>query len=156
MAPRSVADSLRIFAFSVYVASLLFPPYITSDPAMQESGFSVLILGWVSMLPPPFITAWLANPLMIFCFFRMKATPRLCVVLSVLAILAAHDFASIESLGWDSSREVAAGTVRGLGAGSLLWLAALALTLAASIAFIRKPQPVAEGLEEEFEEEEVE
>src|SRR5262249_21782691 len=103
MASRRVASTLRILAITAYVASLLFPPYIPRDPAMEEWGFTILILGWVSMFS--LMTAWFANPLVLY------------------------------------------GTVVALGAGSYLWLSALALTFAASIAFVRERQRVGAEVE---------
>jgi hypothetical protein len=151
MALRLDASSLRILAISVYVASLLFPPYITRHPAMQESGFTILVFGWFSLLG--LSMAWLANPLVIFCFFRMKTSPRLCRALSVLAIVVAFDFARVKTLGWDSSRDEHAGAVVGFGVGSYLWLAALALALMASLAFVRESGQGEDGIEEESDEE---
>jgi hypothetical protein len=137
MATRSTADLIRILAIATYVASLSFPAYVTRDPHMQENGFGILLLGWGSMLDRH-MTAWLANPLVILCFIRMKTHPRLSIALSTLAIAVAHDFAKVDTLGWDSARDVYAGEVIRLHIGSYLWVTALVLTFAASISFFRE------------------
>jgi hypothetical protein len=137
MATRSTADLIRNLAIATYVASLLFPPYVTRDPHMQESGLAILLLGWATMLDMH-MTAWLANPLVIFCFFRMKTSPGLSIALSALAMAAAHDFAKVDTLGWDSGRDIYAEEVFGLHIGSYLWVTALILTFVASISFFRE------------------
>ena len=128
------AKALRILAIVIYTASLLLAPYKTRDPVMEAIGIFILSFGWVSLYG--LMTAWLANPLVIFCFFQMKNKPALCSVLSVLALLAAHDFNKVHSLGFDSGRDIYAGEVIGIGLGCYVWLSSLAITFFASLVFL--------------------
>lgn len=134
MSLANIGLLLRILAVAAYLASLALPPYKTRGPHMEEMGLMILLIGWVTVLE--LMSAWLANPLAIFCFFQMKAKPYLCSVLSALALLATHDLAKVESLGWDSSSEIYFGTVIGLNIGCYLWLSSLVLTFLASVAHL--------------------
>jgi hypothetical protein len=49
--------------------------------------------------------------------------------------LAAHDVFNVESVGFDSSRDIYHGRVFGLEAGGYLWLGSLIFTLLASLAY---------------------
>lgn len=101
---------------------------------MESSGLIILLFGWSEMIGSKFVLAWLANPLTIFCFFRMKKSPALCVCLGVLAFLLALDFyrAVGLSFGFDSARDMRFGQIVGLREGSYIWLFSVLLTLLAS------------------------
>ncbi|MFC0668677.1 hypothetical protein ACFSKY_14685 [Azotobacter chroococcum] len=129
MSPTSTADFLRKGAIAAYISSLIFPAYQIRF-GMGPFGIEALLLGWVTLFSA--MTAWLANPIVIFCFFNMKATPRLCTVIGALALLAAHDFHNIKTLGFDSNRDKYANEVLGINAGCYLWLASLAISFVAS------------------------
>ncbi len=131
MSRITIGTLLRSIAAIAYLASLALPPYKTLDPHMEELGITILLFGWISVFG---LTSWLANPLIIYCLFRMNAKPYLCSILSTLALLAAHDFNKVKSLGWDSGGEIYYGTVTGLNYGCYLWLSSLVLTLMASLA----------------------
>jgi hypothetical protein len=129
-----LAGSLRILAIVSYLASLPFPPYLTRVKGMEVTGFQILLCGPIFIFDSV-ASAWLANPLAISSLCLMKARPRLCVVLSAAALFAARGFTRLDSVGWDSGRDIHGGRVVGLGIASILWLAALALTWAASFTF---------------------
>ena len=133
MSASSIGNAFRMLAILTYSWSLLFPAFKTSDPHFEEIGLFILLFGWITLLE--LMTAWLANPMVLFCFFRMNRTPRLCLFLSVAAIVAAHDVFNIKSVGFDSSRDIYHGRVWGLEAGGYLWLGSLIFTLIASLAY---------------------
>ena len=128
----TAANIFRLLAVALYLCSLALTPYHAKEPVMEMRGILVLLVGW-AVIPDAHVFAWIANPLAIFCFIRMRKSPALCVGLALAALAFAHDFRSVESLGFDSGREIEAGTVVGFGAGSYVWLSSLLLTLVASI-----------------------
>jgi hypothetical protein len=125
------ANLFQLLAIGTYITSLILIPFKTRDPQWEMYGISILLLGWGSVLDGH-IYAWFANPLAIFCFVRMRKSPVLCVCFGVLALLLAHDFDKVDSLGFDRSQDVRMGRVIALGMGSYFWLGSLALTLLAS------------------------
>ena len=129
MSAPVVSKYLRNFAIYAYLASLVLIPHETRS-GLGEFGFVLLLLGWVSVFDMK--SAWLANPLVIVCFFLMRSHPGIAFLLSILAIIAARDFATFESLGFDSSRDIYLGTIIGLNIGCYLWLASLILASIAS------------------------
>ena len=129
-----IANLLRTLAIVTYITALALPSYKTLAPSMEMTGLELLIFGWISILG--LMTAWLANPIVIFCFFRMEAKPYLCTALGLMAILAAHDFTKVGSLGYDSIHERHLGTVVGLNVGSYFWIVSLLLTFLASLAYL--------------------
>lgn len=130
------ATALRTIAIATYLVSLALPPFNTRAPEMQELGVTILLFGWGSLLGPDRLYAWLANPMVIFCFIRMKKNPALCFAAALLAIVAAYDFNQVHTLGWDSSRDMYWGTVMGINVGSYIWLASLLTTPVASISHL--------------------
>jgi hypothetical protein len=105
-------------------------PYRTLDPNLQMGGFEILIFGWGGL---PNTLAWLANPLLIFSLIVMSKRPTLAILASTLALLLSIDFKDVQTLGWDSSRDIEAGQVISIGAGAYVWLASIVFTLLASI-----------------------
>ncbi|RST46321.1 hypothetical protein [Variovorax sp. DXTD-1] len=135
----TAANVCRLLAVVLYLSSLVLTPYHTREPEMEMRGILVLLVGW-AVIPDTHVCAWIANPMAIFCFVWMKKSPVLCVGLALAALALAHDFRSVETLGFDSGRDMDAGTVVGFGAGSYVWLSSLLLTLIASImSFITRP-----------------
>jgi hypothetical protein len=127
---RDKAAPIRILAAMLYIASLLMTPYRTLDPNLQMGGFEILIFGWGSL---PNTLAWLANPLLVVSLIVMPKRPTLAIATSTLALLLSMDFKDVQSLGWDSARDVAAGQVTAIDAGAYVWLASIGFTLLASI-----------------------
>jgi len=140
----AISTIVRIFAAAAFLGALMLSPYITREPQLETSGWTALLLGWLSILDHK-MTAWLANPLLIVSIVKMKSRPGLSVALSVLALLAAHDFAKFESLGWDSSKDIYAGRIIGLDTGAYFWLASLILTAVASVLQWSSVQPTSPG-----------
>ena len=97
---------------------------------MQLSGLTLLFLGWGSVLTGH--TSWIANPLFLYCVVCMTIRPRLALLAAAMALTAAHDFASVASLGFDSSGDIEAGEVTHLKVGAYLWFGSLALAFLAS------------------------
>ena len=121
---------IRILTAVLYMTSLLMTPYRTLDPNLQMRGFEILIFGWGGL---PNTLAWLANPLLISSLIVMPKRPILAIIASTLALLLSMDFKDVQSLGWDSSRDVEAGQVISIGVGAYVWLASIGFTLLASI-----------------------
>lgn len=138
------AKYLRWFAIGIYSISLLLPAYLTREPHMQQIGLMLLLFGWVTLFQS--ITSWLANPLIFFCFYFMQSKPYLCTILAGIAILLAHDFYKVESMGWDSSYEIYQGEVIGINIGCYLWLSSLVLTLLASILYLLASRRAAQNI----------
>jgi hypothetical protein len=127
------ATPFRILAAVLYIASLLMTPYRTLDPNLQMGGFEILIFGWGGL---PNTLAWLANPLLILSLIVMSKRPTPAIVASTLALLLSMDFKDVQTLGWDSSRDVEAGQVTSIAAGAYVWLASIGFTSLASIASV--------------------
>jgi hypothetical protein len=126
---------LRKLAVGAYLLSLMLPPFKTIDPDAQQLGLSILLTGWGALLDWE-IHAWLANPLAIYCFFRMKSKPYLCAILGIWAIFLAQDFDKVKTLGWDSGGEMYSGTVVGINIGCYVWLSSLVVTFLASVTYV--------------------
>jgi len=120
-----------VLAIYTYIVSLFLVPYHTREPQMEMNGLTIYFLGWVAAFDDH-IFAWFANPLAIFCFIFIRKYPALCVLFSISALLLAHDFYKVGSLGFDSSGDIYKGQVVALGSGSYIWLCSLALIFLAS------------------------
>jgi hypothetical protein len=129
-----LASALRVAALSLYLASLFLIPFHTNHPNLDWWGIGILLLGWMAGN-----AAWLANPLALYAFVRMRRYPGRCALLCVVAVLVAFDaYRAIGmSFGFDSKRDIIAGTIHTLGAGAYVWFASLAVMLAAAALHLR-------------------
>jgi len=120
---------IRILATMLYTASLLMIPYRTLNPNLQMRGFELLVFGWGSL---PGTLAWLANPLLILSLIVMKKRQTTAIFAGASALLLSMDFKSVQTLGWDSGRDIEAGQVVSIDMGAYVWLASIAFTLIAA------------------------
>jgi hypothetical protein len=144
----SSATSRRNLAIAIYVVSMVLPSYVTRESALGMPGIGLLLIGWIGI--GNHIYAWLANPLIIFCFFGMKNKPTFCLYLSIAALVLSLDFMNVKSLGFDSSRDIAAGQVLSVGLGGAIWLLSIILTIFACATFFREKH-LAQKIEHEDE-----
>jgi hypothetical protein len=128
MHPARLAHLTRTVAFGLFALALIMVPFRTAEPQMEMRGVELLLLGWGSLLMWKF--AWLANPLFIAALLSARKFPRSALVGSGLALLlAALEFPYVESVGFDSGRDIEASRVIGVGPGAYLWLTSLSLGL---------------------------
>jgi hypothetical protein len=132
-----LASALRLAALLLYLASLFLVPFQTNHPGAAWWGIGILLLGWMTVLGGP--VAWLANPLALYALVRMRKYPRKCTLFCLFAVLVAPDsYRAIGmSFGFDSKRDIVAGTIHALGAGAYVWFASLVVMLAAAALHLR-------------------
>jgi hypothetical protein len=127
---------LRFTALAAFVASLGMPLFKTAEMG-NEWGINALLFGWVCLIEGKL--AWLANPLMLLSLLALRRLPHVALIASAAALFVAvfeYPYSYVDSVGFDSGREIEAGRVTGFGTAAYAWLASLALSFAYSVLLV--------------------
>ena len=127
---------VRLTALAAFVASLGMPLFKTAEMG-DEWGVNALLFGWVVLIEGKL--AWLANPLMLLSLFALRRLPHVALIASAAALCVAvfeYPYSYVDSVGFDSGREIEAGRVTDFGIAAYVWLVSLALSVAYSVLLV--------------------
>lgn len=128
-----ISKIMLLVALGCYLIALYLHPYSTNNPSSSLSGFYILFFGWGGVLLSKANLAWFANPALLLSVLLIKQHPKTSVVLAALAVGLGLDCLRFYSFGFDSNRDIYAGTVTGIEAGAYVWLFSLILVLIAQL-----------------------